>query len=340
MEAESPEATRRAAELERQAGSEAPPCLDIEIDERIGAVRVRDPRLFQARRRNFCKRLLEAVSEQPGVRRAEVDLSTASCQIEFESASSTPQVMAGVLVDAVHEASAADGRGGRNSWWRRPRSWSSMTAFPGPEGVSTWETVIVQPGRVRLRHVGLTTRRARLARVAERLADLDGVLACAVVPFSRQLTVDFQPEGLDANQLLDRVQQALDGHTSEALRERSNGACPARANPHEVLSAIPMSSRLGRSVFLRVFQRGNLPHRTLRFPWRRVLTRRALTVVVLTVIVFALGLAVPATALLVLIVVISYLSVNRLARSVAVVDLELRAVALNNGYPQLAPVTP
>ncbi len=46
-----------------QSGGEAGPyCLDIEIDEIEGSVRVYDPRVFHAGRRPFCRRLIEAMA--------------------------------------------------------------------------------------------------------------------------------------------------------------------------------------------------------------------------------------------------------------------------------------
>ena len=209
MEPHSRDHMRLPRRIEPRRTDGAFPCLDIEIDEIEGSVRVQDPRLFHAGRRAFCRRLLEAASRQPGIRRAEVQLGTASCLIEFDAGSNTPEAMADAFVRAVREASAATLRSERTPWWRRHWGWSTLTAFRLVDSASLWETVEVKTGRVRLRHPELKGDRARLSRLADTLAGLDGVLGCCVFPLSRRITIDYCPESPLANHLLDRVEQAL-----------------------------------------------------------------------------------------------------------------------------------
>jgi hypothetical protein len=94
-------------------------CLDIEIDERAGLVRVHDPRLFRVGQHSFCKRLLAAASQQWQIRRAEVNLATATCWIEFGPGLGTSQALAGAFIQAVREASGASGNTVKRTWWQR-----------------------------------------------------------------------------------------------------------------------------------------------------------------------------------------------------------------------------
>ncbi len=190
-------------------GDGVSPCLDIEFDEREGLVRVYDPRLFQAGRRDFCERLLGAASRQPGIHKAEIDLASASCQIEFSPGSNAPRTMAEAFAYAVREASAGASWFDRISWWRRRGRWSTLTAFRLPDGVSVWETVAVEPSRIRLRRPGVAGDRARLSRLADTLADIEGVEACHVSPWFHRISID---AGLDSplpDRFLDTVEQAL-----------------------------------------------------------------------------------------------------------------------------------
>jgi uncharacterized membrane protein YbaN (DUF454 family) len=198
--------------IEPGEGDGVSPCLDIEFDERGGSVRVYDPRLFQAGRRGFCERLLEAASRQPGIHKAEVDLASASCQIEFSPGSTTSQCMADSFARAVREASAGSSWLDRVSWWRRRRGrWSALTAFRLPEGVSLWETFEVEAARIRLRRPGVTGNRARLSRLADTLADLEGVEACRVSPWFHRVTIDVCLDSPLSDRLLDTAEQALRG---------------------------------------------------------------------------------------------------------------------------------
>jgi uncharacterized membrane protein YbaN (DUF454 family) len=195
--------------------------LDIVIEERTGSVRVYDPRLFRAGRRAFCERLVRTISARPGVRRAEVDLATASCRLEFSPGSNTPAFMADTFIEGVRHASSALSRGDKPSWWRRRKDWSALTAYRRPGDASLWETSEVAPGRLRLLHQEPKGSRARSSRLADTLAKLDGVDRCRVSRWSRKLTVDPLPDGLFADRLLDRMEHVLEG--LQAAAEESSG---------------------------------------------------------------------------------------------------------------------
>src|SRR2546430_58780 len=94
VEADSLDQTRLTGRPGRRGGAAQPPCLDIEIHEDTGSIRVYDPRVFQAGRRAFCRRLLEVASRQPGIETAELDLASATCRIVFGPGSATSEHMA------------------------------------------------------------------------------------------------------------------------------------------------------------------------------------------------------------------------------------------------------
>ncbi len=230
----------------QQEGDGAYPCLDIEIDERVGLVRVHDPRLFRAGRRSFCKRLVEAVSERPEIRRAEINLAAATCQMEFGPGLSTSQALASAFVAAVRQAAAGAPRGKRTRWWQNLWGWSTLIAFRLPEGVSLWETFEVKPGRIRLHHQGFLGDRTRLSRLADSLASLDGVEGCCVSPLARRITIDYRPEGPLAHRLVDRVEQTLEGLKAPALwrSEPSTLALVQTSNSNGPIVIAPLGKRL------------------------------------------------------------------------------------------------
>jgi hypothetical protein len=213
-------------------GGSAFPCLDIELDARVGSLRIYDPRLFQARRRGFCERLLKAASRQPGVVKAEVELASASFQVEFSPSAQTALCMADSFAQAVQEASAHSSLLDRICWWQRRGGWSAMTAFRLPNAVSVWETFEVKPARIRLRRRRLTGSRARLSRLAGALALLEGVEACRISLWSQQITIDVRREGPLSDRFLDTVEQATTCLNAAELlpRERPAGGPLAGAN--------------------------------------------------------------------------------------------------------------
>ncbi len=194
------QARRREARERDLAG------LEIEIDERTRSLRVRDPRAFRAGRRAFCRRLLEAAARRPGVNRAEVDLVTASCRVEFVDGTHDLPSMADSFIEAVRDASAGEGVVSR---LRPAGGWSGLTVYRVDDDVSIWETS-ESPGRMRLRHRGGPDDRTQLARVAQTLTGMDGVESCHVSRWSRRLTVDLGDHGADSDALLDGAERAFE----------------------------------------------------------------------------------------------------------------------------------
>jgi hypothetical protein len=108
----------------------APPY--IEIDEKVGTLRVSDSRLITKNRRAFCRRLVEAVARRAAARKAVVDLALASCRVEFAPGSIDPHIMAGVFADSVGEAYRGLFQGDDTRWWQPSMHWVTLTAYPVP----------------------------------------------------------------------------------------------------------------------------------------------------------------------------------------------------------------
>jgi uncharacterized membrane protein YbaN (DUF454 family) len=207
--------TCAAGPVDRDEGESPAYSLDIEIDEREGVLRIYDPRAFHAGRRGFCRRLVEAAAADPGFREGEIDLAAASCRMAFDRRSATARTMAEAVTTAIRRAAEGPSGADRPLRWRQPSRWSTFTTYRTPDGVSSWETLEAQPGRIRLRHEALSGDRSRLARVTESLAALDGIETCRVSPWSRTLTLEYRPESPIAHRLLDVVEQALrDGRSA------------------------------------------------------------------------------------------------------------------------------
>ncbi len=101
------------------------PSMKIELDDQAGQVRVSDDRLFHPGRRAYARRLLDVLRDQPGVRKAEVNLKASACRVDFDPSSTAAEVMARVFADAVRVASATLPK---TPWWKHVPVWSTLTA--------------------------------------------------------------------------------------------------------------------------------------------------------------------------------------------------------------------
>ena len=184
----------------------------IAIDERGGTVEVCDPRIFGAGHHAFCRRMLEAATRRPAVRRVEVDLESASCRVEFCTGSASMPDLANTFAAAVRDATEESPNGTRALLWRLPTDWCALTAYrlPGNGESSLWETLERKPGRIRVRNRGRAGDHGRLARLAGLLPGRNGIEGCCLAPQSRILTIDFRPDSPIAHRLLDEVEQALE----------------------------------------------------------------------------------------------------------------------------------
>lgn len=182
----------------------------IEMDEKAGSIRIRDTRLISKGRRAFCRRLVEAVTRRPGVNKVIVDLASASCRVEFAPGATSSHTMAGVFSESVREASTASLEGDGTPWWQPSTNWVALTAYRLAGGVSLWETLEARPGRIRVRHQGLSGDYERLSRVAVAIAHLDRIEACRAVPWSHRLTIDFRPENGVSDWFLDQAERCFE----------------------------------------------------------------------------------------------------------------------------------
>ena len=210
-----------------RSNASVPP--NIEIDGSIGIVRVCDPRLFTKRRRAFCRRLAEALARRPGVRKAVVDLASASCRVEFSPGSIKSRIMAGIFAESVGEASAAALNGDGIPWWQPSTNWVTLTAYPIAGEVSLWETLEATPGRVRIRHQGLSGNYERLSQVADAIARLDLVESCQAVPWSHRLTIDFRPDNGVSDWFLDQAERSFEDVLAGETRQHDALASPGNA---------------------------------------------------------------------------------------------------------------
>ena len=183
--------------------------LDIEIDSRMGLIRVRDARLFHRAGRAYARRLIEGLCECPGVRKAEIDLASSTCVVDFDLVENSPAVMARVFIDSVCTASLSTGR---PSWWKRSPRWVVLTAYRAGGGTSLWETIADQKGGVRLIHRGPVGDRAASSQLADRVASVEEVERCHVPLWSHRITVVVAfGGGPSASRTVDRVERILEG---------------------------------------------------------------------------------------------------------------------------------
>src|SRR5271157_1882841 len=213
-------------------------CLEIELNGRAGLSRVVDTRLFQPARREYARRLLEALCEHPGVRKAEVELASSTCRVEFDLDSNTRAVMGGILGEALRTASA---RAGKTPWWRRSPRWSTLTAYRSFGDLSLWETYADEPGSVRLVHRGHARDRAAASRLADSLAGLEGVERCHVSLWSHRITIDCGPgAGSLAGRTVDRVERILEGRRGADPREAAlrSGAVPEATDAPPIAATV------------------------------------------------------------------------------------------------------
>ncbi len=172
-------------------------------DEVQGVLQVHDPRVFQTGRRAFCRSWLDAVLKCPGVRKAHVDLATATARVEFSTGAVAPAQMASAFADAVLEAlvSPPDAIPDRGDW-------VALTAFAGSGSASPWEIQRRSARSLRLRHAGLSENPARRALWLERLSAAEGVNGCRALWFSDGFTLTLDPSRTSESRILDAAHDA------------------------------------------------------------------------------------------------------------------------------------
>ena len=235
MEAKVVDRTSLMGQSDCAPGDVELPCLDIAIDDRSGSIQVRDPRSFNASRRPFCRRLIEAAAREPGIGKAEIDLDSATCRIQFEPGSQTARAMADALSRAVGQAIAHTQAARTLPWWRSERPWSTLTAYPVAADVSVWETLERAPGRIQLRHSGAPWDRGRLTRLRDVVARLAGVEACGVNAWTHTLLIEHQPESPIVSRLHDTLELALRGTSAASGIEPEHALVSQVSGPRRIL---------------------------------------------------------------------------------------------------------
>jgi len=207
----------------------------IEIDEKAQAIRIRDPRIINTDQRPFCWRLLDVATRQPGVSKAEVDLPSATCRVEFGNAPATSCEMADVFAGCVHKAVADSPGTDRAPGRRLDDGWLTLTAYPLSGDVSLWATLEAKPGRILVRHQSPADNHDRLSEVAEALRQLDGVERCRAMPGRHRLSVDFREANGQADWFVDRAEQSFeDLVTAEARQSASTNPVVSKAGTRAV----------------------------------------------------------------------------------------------------------
>jgi uncharacterized membrane protein YbaN (DUF454 family) len=245
VELDGPHETPLALELAGHSGRGAAfLCLDIEIDEKAGRVRVHDPRLFRAGQHSFCKRLLAAASEQREIRRAEVNLTTATCWLEFGPGLETSQALASAFIQAVRQATAGNRNKAKRSLWQRLTGSFRWNRSRRSNGSVCWEALELEPGRIAIDVRGLTGDQDQISRLTDSLTGLEAVEVCHILPWSGRIAVRFRPERSGLDHLLDGVERALAGIQGDRpkfsfSRAKADNRARSLPSPNEWLERVP-----------------------------------------------------------------------------------------------------
>jgi uncharacterized membrane protein YbaN (DUF454 family) len=198
-----------AARVDPEASDAPQPGPDIEIDEAAGLIRVRDPRLIKTKSRPFCRRLVEAAVRRPTVRKVEVDLVSASCQVEFDAGRLGVHDIAETFADLIRQAGLPNSaaRGFRRA---AESEWLSLHAYPLQGEASIWETLEAGPGQLGLRNPRLAASPDRQARIAEAVLGLQQVKSCRIPPKPDRITIELQSAGEISRALWDELERIFE----------------------------------------------------------------------------------------------------------------------------------
>jgi uncharacterized membrane protein YbaN (DUF454 family) len=206
----------------------------VASDESSGVIRVGDPRVFQAGGRAFCRLWLGAALCVPLVRKAGIDLATATALIEFEPGAVSTATMAEAFSEAVLEALTASPSGAAAD----RSDWVALVGFPGPDS-SVWEVSRRSKNRLQLRLPAFDTSNPRRA---DQLAEADGVTGCRRAWFSDGLTVAFDPALTNEDRILEAVRSAwldpIPAGTTLAIDSRARTANLVKAGGSFALTLV------------------------------------------------------------------------------------------------------
>jgi hypothetical protein len=219
----------------------SPSRLEIELGERTGRLLVEDSRLFSPSGRSFARRLVEALCLCRGVRSAGVEIESSTCWVDFDLASTDPEIMARIFVEALATSAGPT----RQRWWptRNPR-WSSFVAYRHLDRVSCWEIQTEPPGPLRLVRRGPSGGRAAAACLADAVSGLDDLQGCHVSPWSRRITVDLRPcDMAKVRRALGRLELILEGRCPAGRLPA--GTAPLGSVPRTVVGSTCRWKRIG-----------------------------------------------------------------------------------------------
>jgi uncharacterized membrane protein YbaN (DUF454 family) len=127
------ESAEQGSDLDRTAAGPWVGCC-----EWSGVVEIHDPRLLRPGLEAFCRALLETAVVGFGASRAEIDLETATCRLEFSPGRFDLAELAGRAAGAIRAATPAVREGsGRRDGDRA--GWTVLTAFARDDGASVRE---------------------------------------------------------------------------------------------------------------------------------------------------------------------------------------------------------
>ncbi len=160
--------------------------LKIKLDTRTRRLFIGDARLFGPDRRSLANRLVRELCARPGVRRAEIDVWTNTCFVDFDLGIESRRQMADMFVESLRAAtSREDGR-----WWSASEHpWTSIVAYRHQGEVFLWQAFADVHGAPRLIH-----RRPwgsiRSARdLADEISGIEGVETCEIAFWSKRMTI-------------------------------------------------------------------------------------------------------------------------------------------------------
>ena len=207
------------------------PEFQAQTDERLGSIRVHDPRVFQASRRDFCRSWVESATRAAWVRKVSVDLATATALIEFEPGSTSVQDMAASFAASVLEALECSSEPADDLLENSPSSWVALIAFTSVRPLSVWEVTERRTRRLRLRHRGLQVSPDRLDRWLQDMAESGGPLSCRAGLSRGGLTISYDPALATEEQILE---------SSEKSWAETFPQGPIRRNPYTPLATTPL----------------------------------------------------------------------------------------------------
>lgn len=206
--------------MSARPASHEPVEVKIEFSESAGRIRVVDPRIFRADRRDWCSTLAEAAATRPEVQVVRLDVDSATCEIRFTPGAAGP-AMADVLASSMRVAnqSSTNPRDSRRPWfsWRspQPESWSVLTAFPGESFPSIWKTRVREPGLMEFDHPSLGGSMAHQSRIVKGLRiHASGLSSCRLDRRTRKLEARFDPNRVDLTRLVETADHVLNGKPS------------------------------------------------------------------------------------------------------------------------------